>query len=78
MDMVLKKSATKKPRVPRTRGMPRIWLVLLALAMGLTSAAQLGLSQLAGEVQRIYVPSPTDVDDKSSVTKSGLLEARST
>ena len=58
--------------------MPRIWLVLLAMATGLTLAAQTCLSQLAGEVQRIHVPSPTDVDDKSSVTKSGLLEARST
>ena len=53
--------------------MLRIWLVLLAMAIGLTLAAQICLSQLAGEVQRIHVLSPTDADDNSSVTKSGLL-----
>ena len=65
--------------VPRIRGVARILLVLLAMAMGLSSAAQLGISQLAGEVQRIYVPSPTDADEKSSATNHGLLlEARAT
>ena len=56
--------------------MPRIWLVLLAMAMGLTLAAQFGLSQLAGEIQLIHVLSPTDADDGKDAAKSGRLEKR--